>query len=178
MQPLPRHSGHPFAADNIRTLAEGVDLLQRISDEAYTRRADATFSDGAGTHVRHIIDHYDCFLRGLENGRVDYDSRDRDVELERSREAAIAALEQTMGRLAVLGRGLGERSLAVRQDCGGPEGDELWSSSSVARELQFLVSHTVHHYALVAVMLRLLGEHPDAQFGVSPSTLKHRQSPR
>jgi hypothetical protein len=43
-------------------------------------------------------------------------------------------------------------------------------ASSLGRELHFLVSHTVHHYAIV----RLLLENPDAvdhAFGVAPSTL-------
>jgi hypothetical protein len=41
------------------------------------------------------------------------------------------------------------------------------------RELQFLLSHTVHHYALMALILRLQGFNPAAEFGVAPSTLQH-----
>ena len=44
------------------------------------------------------------------------------------------------------------------------------------RELQFLVSHTIHHYALIGVLLAAEGfdvslEFPE--FGVAPSTLTH-----
>jgi hypothetical protein len=46
-------------------------------------------------------------------------------------------------------------------------------ASTVARELQFLLSHTVHHYALIALILRLQGFEPGEEFGVAPSTLAH-----
>jgi hypothetical protein len=48
-----------------------------------------------------------------------------------------------------------------------------WTRSSIARELQSLLSHTVHHYALIAIALRLQGIEPSAEFGVAPSTLEH-----
>ena len=48
-----------------------------------------------------------------------------------------------------------------------------WSRSSIARELQSLLSHTVHHYAFIAVALRLQGVEPASDFGVAPSTLEY-----
>jgi hypothetical protein len=51
----------------------------------------------------------------------------------------------------------------------------MWSGTSVGRELQFLVSHTVHHYAVIAAMLRPQGVEPGADFGVAPSTLVYEQ---
>jgi hypothetical protein len=42
--------------------------------------------------------------------------------------------------------------------------------STLARELRALASHTIHHYALVAVVLRLRGVAVPAHFGVAPST--------
>ena len=48
--------------------------------------------------------------------------------------------------------------------------------TSLARELEFLVSHTVHHYALVAVLAHAHGVIMPADFGMAPSTLKYRQT--
>jgi hypothetical protein len=69
------------------------------------------------------------------------------------------------------------RQLQVRAEQASSE-TPRWSDSSAGRELQFLISHTVHHYAVVAILLRLQGcdaaaENPD--FGVAPSTLAHRK---
>jgi len=48
-----------------------------------------------------------------------------------------------------------------------------WCKSSVLRELEFLQSHTVHHYSLVAMLLRSYDIEPDEEFGVASSTLKY-----
>ena len=55
-----------------------------------------------------------------------------------------------------------------------PPGEPEWCPSSVRRELQFLLSHTVHHHALVKELLRARGRAIGADFGVAPSTLEHR----
>jgi hypothetical protein len=53
------------------------------------------------------------------------------------------------------------------------EDTSCWCRSTVARELQFLLSHTIHHYALIALVLRLQGFTTGEEFGVNPSTLRH-----
>ena len=45
--------------------------------------------------------------------------------------------------------------------------------SSVGRELQVLSSHTIHHFALMAMTLRVLGVPVDPDFGMAPSTLRY-----
>jgi len=45
--------------------------------------------------------------------------------------------------------------------------------SSVSRELQVLSSHTIHHFALIAMTLRLHGVEMDPDFGMAPSTLRY-----
>jgi len=45
--------------------------------------------------------------------------------------------------------------------------------SSVRRELQFLQGHTVHHFALMATMLKFYGINVPRDFGIAPSTLVH-----
>jgi hypothetical protein len=43
----------------------------------------------------------------------------------------------------------------------------------VTRELQFLASHTVHHYALIAHLARDRGVGVAPEFGVAPATLDY-----
>jgi hypothetical protein len=50
--------------------------------------------------------------------------------------------------------------------------------SSVRRELQALSSHTIHHFALMAVTLRAHGLEVDPAFGMSPSTLRYQAGGR
>jgi len=60
--------------------------------------------------------------------------------------------------------------VSAEEDIGAPL---VWCTSSVLRELDFLQSHTVHHYSLIAMLLRLHEIDPGEDFGVAPSTLKY-----
>ncbi len=154
---------------NLQVLQQGLDLLAELDDEQYTLTAGSLFAYGVGSHMRHCLDSYACFLQGLSKGRVDYDRRERDELTAQDRRYASTRLAWTMEMLQEsLSQALPEE-LRVRQD--GPQ----WAASSIARELQFLLSHTVHHYALIALILRLQGFNPAAEFGVAPSTLEHWQ---
>lgn len=157
-------------AANLQVLRQGLELLAQLDDEQYTLTAGSLFAYGVGSHLRHCLDSYACFLHGLPTGRIDYDRRERAELTAQDRRYASTRIEWTM---EVLRETLAQhqlKELQVRQD--GPH----WATSSVARELQFLLSHTVHHYALIALILRLQGFNPAAEFGVAPSTLKHWQA--
>jgi uncharacterized damage-inducible protein DinB len=58
------------------------------------------------------------------------------------------------------------------------DGSAGWTATTFGRELQYLLSHTVHHFALIGVMLRLLGVDPGSDFGVAPSTLRYERGDR
>jgi hypothetical protein len=50
---------------------------------------------------------------------------------------------------------------------------DCFMDSSISRELQVLSSHTVHHFALIAMTLRMRGVELDSDFGMAPSTLRY-----
>jgi uncharacterized damage-inducible protein DinB len=164
-----------LAAGNVAFLRQGLDLIRRLSDAQYSTAPPLFHRGGVGAHFRHILDHYDCFLDGLPEGRVDYDHRRRDHRLEVDRAAAAGKIEEICGRLDRL-EGDAARPLRATLLCGELEdASPVWSGTSLARELQFLVSHTVHHYAVIAAMLRPQGVEPGADFGVAPSTLMYER---
>jgi len=163
---------------NVSLLREGLALIEGLDPDLYARREERIRSSGIGVHFRHVLDFYDGFLGGLRRGaendatpRVDYDLRRRDPLTERDPQRAIARTREITERLAAPALREDEQApLLVRQnaDEGGP-----WSGSTVGRELQALLSHTVHHFALIAVILRLNGVEPGAGFGVAPSTTRY-----
>lgn len=157
-------------AANLAVLRQGLELLAQIDDEQYTATAAPFFAYGVGSHFRHCLDSYTCFLRGLAQGRIDYDERARDEQTAGNRRRARARIEWTMELLRNFQSARQAVALRVRQD--GPQ----WAQSSGARELQFLLSHTVHHYALIALILRLQGFNPAVEFGVAPATLEYWQA--
>jgi hypothetical protein len=50
----------------------------------------------------------------------------------------------------------------------------VWLTSSVAREMEFVLSHMIHHHALIAEKLVGQGIILDRAFGVAPSTKSYR----
>lgn len=154
-------------------LQQGVALLERLEDDQYAESRNSWAPVGA--QYRHVLEHYLSFLEGLPNGRVDYDARPRDERIERSRSAALGTTNACLAGLAALA-GQPERPLQVQMDSGaGPEAPD-WRESSAGRELQFLCSHTVHHYALIRLLLGGAGIELPVEFGVAPSTLSYQRA--
>ncbi len=163
-------------------LGQAHDLLEKMPAGLYAARPANFERGGVGAHLRHVLDHYDAFLDGLDSGRIDYDARERDPETEIDIEVARARLGHTITRLAAtfsradIASSGADRKIEVAMDLGGrPSGNRSSSVSSLGRELQYLVAHTVHHFALMAVALRFAGHEPGAEFGVAPSTLRHEE---
>lgn len=164
---------------NVAILAQAIDLLDGLSDPDYAEPPPAGGVAPVGPHFRHCLDFYRCLIDGLDRGEVDYDRRGRSPELEVDRRAAISALTEITHELERLPGAIASRRVRVRHDVGkeaSSSSAEEWSRSSAQRELQFLLSHTVHHFALIGLLLERRGVEMPADFGVAPSTLDHRRS--
>ena len=155
------------AAANVQVLRQGSDLVAQLDD--------ATFRRSVGPQLRHTLDFYASFLRGLPAGRIDYDTRERDPLVESSRRIARERCAALIAALEEIDAGTTERLIEVRTEADTlAPGEPEWCPSSVRRELQFLLSHTVHHNALLKEQLRTRGHALGDDFGVAPSTLQHR----
>ncbi len=163
----------PVIDDNIRCVTQAIELLSELPPDRYAAKGEASLGASIGGHIRHNIDHYRSFLRQAEAGRIDYDDRSREATIEND---PAAAYQRLHGIRCALERFAGadlDRAVEVKMDC-GCSGE--WSRSTLRRELQFLLSHTVHHYAIIAMMCRSAGIEMPEGFGVAPSTLKYRAS--
>ena len=146
--------------------------------ELYVRIPTPLSRAGVGAHLRHCLDFVRALVQGLPEGRVDYDARERDVTIENDPGVALAEieeLEQKIRALAGSESGLSpDRALLVRMDASPDAPESLgWVSSTVGREFNIVMSHTIHHYALIAMTLRHFGEDPGPEFGVAPATLSY-----
>lgn len=159
----------------VRALEQGHALLGRLDDRLYAHAEGLPVQSGAGAHVRHCLDFYQSLLEGVWAGRVDYNRRGRDALVARDRACAAARIEIVVEELRALADLPGDTTLLVSPEDADTSDGAAWCASTLARELQFLLSHTVHHYALVALILRLQGFEPGEEFGVAPSTLAHRR---
>jgi hypothetical protein len=159
--------------ENVTVLLPGAELVAGLSEGAYSRPGPFDPRSGAGAHVRHVIEFTDAFLRGAATGRIDYAERARDLRLETDAVFAAERMRELAVELSTLDSDR-DAPLLVRSE--GDAASDVWSASTVGRELQVLASHTVHHYALVALVLRLDGVDVPEEFGVAPSTLRYWRS--
>ena len=163
-----------LVAGCVQVLEQGLALLERIDDGLYAGTGGLPIQSGVGGHFRHCIDFYQSFLAGVASGRIDYERREREALVERDRAFAATKLRIIISELLSLHvDGDAHLLVSLEGETDESEDSSRWCSSTVARELQSLLSHMVHHYALVALTLRLQGFEPGEEFGVAPSTLKH-----
>lgn len=157
----------------VRALEQGLALLEQLDDRLYAETGNLPVQSGVGSHLRHCLDFYQSFVAGVRQGRVDYKRRERDTLVATRRACAAAKIELIIEELYGVADLPADTPLMVSPEDADECGADVWCASTIARELQFLMSHTVHHYALVALVLRLRGFEPGAEFGVAPSTLAH-----
>lgn len=154
-------------------LEQGAALAVVLPVERYLAAAPGTQSGSVGAHLRHCIEFYRSLLAAVDSGELDYDLRPRDAELESDPIQAALALQDLVRNLPKLATKDLSVMIRVRHDY-DDDGEAAWAASTLARELNFLLSHTVHHYALIAAQLRQAGVVLPEGFGVSPATQRYR----
>ena len=126
-------------------------------------------------HLRHVIEHYDALLSPADDGVVDYDTRVRDRDVERSSGIARERLLGLKKRLAANSRAL-DSTLVVPSQTGLAGEFSFTAASTFGRELVFVASHALHHYALIRHYCQAAGILLDADFGKAPSTVAHERA--
>jgi hypothetical protein len=154
-----------------KVLRQLEEVVGSLTDEQYVRKPVGVVPSSVGGHVRHCLDHLDALLSGLRRGEVDYDQRQRGTAVEISRQAALDALRELQELLAV--QTFAEHQplrLSVLVSSSVPP---VCVGTTVGRELGSVLSHTIHHNSLIAVMAALLGVAVPERFGYAPSTIAH-----
>jgi uncharacterized damage-inducible protein DinB len=163
-------------AGNREVLEQAAGLLERLSDSEYANGGAAAGTSPIGAHLRHVLDHYRALTDGMTDGRIDYEARNRQAPLERDRTLARAEVARLLGALDRIRAEPENREIQVNlRSVADPEAGPDWSRSTPKRELQFLVSHTVHHFALIRNLLAGLSIDPGEDFGLAPSTALARR---
>lgn len=163
-------NGNELIESLIAEFGRGIQLIGRISGSVYTKKqGDA---DSVGAHFRHNLEFGLNLVKGIETGRVDYGNRKRDPRVENERDYAVGQFESLITEIRSLQDCDIDQMIEVRSEVDV----DIWLPSSIGRELEFLHSHTVHHYALIAAKLAASGFTLRDGFGVAPSTLRYWNS--
>ncbi len=106
---------------------------------------------------------------------LDYDRRRRDCRVESVRAAALEATGDFRKSLAGLEVFVLGRPLTVKCKIHYAIDRSQQVASTALRELMYVVAHAVHHFALIAVMAKVMDFPLPGDFGVAPSTLQHHR---
>ena len=160
--------------DNCETVESCLAILQRCttliettSDEEYTTVVLGESSIGA--HIRHSLDHFYSFFKGLDTGRCDYDSRDRNPLIETDRGFALKKVVELSSKLSKLQETSESLQITQLYHCESPV---IQIESTVQRELMFLMHHTLHHLALIAFLMKVQGLEVDQKLTLAFGTEK------
>lgn len=159
----------------VALLRQLFDLVESLSNEGYTRKPVGVVTSSVGGHVRHNLDHVAALLRGLRSGEVNYDHRDRGTDVERDRLAALAEILRLEEELTDFPWHAVPHLIKLTTLV-APDRPPVAAVTSPDRELAFVVSHTVHHNAIIGIMGKLLGADLPAEFGYAPSTVAYERS--
>ncbi len=157
----------------VAALRQLLELVEGMTDEQYTRRPK-TAGGSIGGHVRHNLDHVSALLVGLPTGAIDYDRRERGTPVETDRRLAAAALEELERRLADARWGGPAERLRVTALV-SPDLPPIRLETSWEREVAFVLSHTIHHNALIGLLAALVDAPVPPGFGYAPSTLAYQR---
>lgn len=163
----------PIIIDLISTLEQGKSLVHDMSDSDYVRPPSRLQASSFGAHYRHHIEHVQLLLTGWSEGVVDYDSRPRDACVEQHRDVALSRTDDLIVKLHALTAEDLDRPIEIAHRTSVERGP-VSAPTTLRRELLFMVSHAVHHYALMKIIAESFGHAPDQDFGVMPSTLAHQ----
>lgn len=151
----------------IEELERGLQIISATDEVTFCRTANGSGSVGA--QFRHNLDFAGSLLKGIDDGRIDYNDRERDMRVETDRQYAVGRFEGVIQRLSELSPKIMAKSMLIRSEID----NDTWLPSSIAREVEFIHSHTVHHHALIGEKFAGFGVEVNENFGVAPSTLKY-----
>lgn len=153
---------------NLQNLQKAKHLLSVLNDEQLADRSIAPYYSSIGSHIRHILDFYNCIFK-CKDHTIDLTVRTRDAVVETS---CVKALEYyseiryqlehfklpTHTEVAVIDNlGLGVTTIPY----------------TIGALLAQANSHTIHHYAIINYILNSLGVvMKDDNFGYNPTTPK------
>jgi uncharacterized damage-inducible protein DinB len=158
-------------------LEQARDLVLKLDADVFARGGPAG-SASVGAHLRHCLEAFESLFAGLARGTVNYDDRRRDARVEHEPLIALERIEAIRDALLEGIARLPDAPLRARADEPELPPGAGYVASTLARELRALASHSVHHFAVIALQLRIAGVALDPRFGVAPSTWARWQQAR
>ena len=158
-----------IVASSLKTLQKADLLLNKLSDDELCNASISPYNSSIGSHIRHILDFYNCIFNITQEQVVDLTIRSRDKAVETACCSAINYLANTIEKLKSLDFNA-DTKIIVIDDLGLGKTEIAYTFGALLSQAN---SHTIHHYAIINYILdRLKIQFKDGDFGYNPTTPK------
>jgi len=152
---------------NLKTLTKAKFLLANLEDNIFCDISISPYYSSIGTHLRHILDFYDCIFKLNPENKIDLTSRTRNKEVESKCYLAKGYLNSIIDKLNTSNFNMNE-TVYVLDDLGLGMVEVPYTVGALFSQAN---SHTIHHYAIINYILEGLNiSINDSNFGFNPTT--------
>lgn len=153
----------------LKTLQKSKNILSNLTDEDLCNTSVSPYYSSIGSHIRHILDFYDCVLKKDSNSRIDLTARSRNKDVESHCLDATSYLNTIIEKLQNLDCEVDDTVTAI-DDLGLGKIEIQYTYGALFAQAN---SHTIHHYAIINYIFDRLGlVIKDEDFGYNPTTPK------
>ena len=151
-----------------QNLNKAITLIDAITAEQYRDASVAPYYSSIGSHLRHVLDFFDCIVTGLDTNAIDLTARKRDVTLAENKEAAKAYIYELQQTLNCYIDTNSDYLLHVTDNLGTENVTVNYTLESI---LAHANSHATHHFATIGYLLCQQGVICEISgFGYNPTT--------
>lgn len=154
---------------NLKNLQKSKRILSNLTDEVLCETSIPPYYSSIGSHIRHILDFYDCILKMDSSKQVDLTARTRNKRVESDCKIASCYLNIIIEKLNLFDYDMNE-TVEVIDDLGMGTTKIIYTIGALFAQAN---SHTIHHYAIINYIFEKLGiVLNDDGFGYNPTTPK------
>ena len=152
----------PLEKNILSHLDQLIELVSNLKDEQYIAIPEGNTSS-VGQHLRHTLEIFILLVDNYELGKLDYESRARNLELEENRALAIHKLNYLKEHF-----NKPDKTIELHNN-------QVVIKTSYSRELLYQLEHIVHHNAIIRpIVASFLGNDIQENFGYAPATIKYQ----
>ena len=151
----------------LKTLNKTNHIISLLNDELLCNSSIPPYMSSIGSHIRHILDFYDCIINRTSESHVDLTLRKRNVLVETKCTEALKYYKGITDKLNNVNYNFDE-DIYVIDDLGHGKIKIKYTIGALFAQAN---SHTIHHYAIINyIMSGLEVDFKDASFGYNPTT--------
>lgn len=158
---------------NQEIVEQALAMLSALNEAQYSFLDSPRFQSSIGQHMRHVLDLHHALIEGMSDRYIDFDIRRRGHDVEHIKSVAQDEWQTISDWLDTLDDEMCRTKVTVKTEVSLGRQASAEAGSTLERELIFVASHAVHHFALMRLAAYQLGVMLPHGFGVAAATASY-----